>query len=91
MRGEKQMQWLDKLKIAIIEKNTQEIEKLLETLPEFKDLQQMQEAQYLIKEAATLVYALKDETMASMQKVKKNLSFLRSTQVESTSNLDIKS
>lgn len=83
--------WLNKLKIAIIEKNTDAIDALLEDLPEFKSAEEMHEAQYLFAEVENLLISLKDETQASMQQIKKNLSFLRSTQTKPSTTLDIKS
>lgn len=83
--------WLKKLKIAIIEKNTDTIDTLLQDLPEFKSIEEMREAQYLFKEVEKLVSSLKDETQVSMQQIKNNLSFLRSTQTKPTTTLDVKS
>ncbi len=42
--------WLTKLQIAIIEKNTQSIDKLLDETPEFSDKKQMEQAMYLLRE-----------------------------------------
>ena len=90
MHGEKVQMWLNKLKIAIIEKNTEQINALLEELPSFKDIEEMKEAQHLLKEAAILLISLKSETQDSMQQIQKNISFLKSTQANSTPTLDIK-
>ncbi len=84
------MQWLNKLKIAIIEKKTEEIESLLKETPQLESVEDMKEAQYLFKEAMTLFTTLKDETQASMKQIQKNLSFLRSTQTKPIPSLDIK-
>ena len=83
--------WLSKFKIAIIEKNTEQIDTLLEELPSFKTEDEMKEAQYLMKEAAVLLLHLKNQTQDTMQRVQKNLSFLKSTQTNDSSALDIKS
>ena len=71
--------WINDLQIAIIEKDTDKLDELLETLPEFKDKEEMQKAAYLLKEALALLYKLKDETSASMKQIKKSLDFLNST------------
>ena len=83
--------WLSKFKIAIIERNTEEIDTLLEELPTFTTVDEMKEAQYLMKEAATLLLNLKSQTQDTMQRIQKNLSFLKSTQTNDSSALDIKS
>ncbi|MEA3372131.1 MAG: hypothetical protein U9Q62_00430 [Campylobacterota bacterium] len=83
--------WLTKLKIAIVEKNTDALAKLLEEMPELSDVQEMREAMYLLAEASELLHTLKDETAASMEQVQKNISFLRSTETQSSNKLDIKS
>ena len=83
--------WLSKFKIAIIEKNTEQINTLLEELPTFTTVDEMKEAQYLMKEAATLLLNLKSQTKDTMQRIQKNLSFLKSTQTNDSSALDIKS
>ena len=83
--------WLTKLKIAIVEKDTDKLAKLMDNLPELETQEEMNEALYLIREAAELVYTLKDETAYSMKQIKKNLDFLKSTETKSASKLDIKS
>ncbi|QFR48364.1 hypothetical protein FJR48_00930 [Sulfurimonas lithotrophica] len=83
--------WLNKLQIAIVEKDTDKLDELLNTLPEFKNKEEMQKASYLLKEAMVLLLKLKSETSASMKQIKKNLEFLNSTQSNPTNKLDIKS
>lgn len=90
-RGESQLMWLTKLKIAIIEKNTDAIAKLLDDIPQPHNLKETEEAICLLKEASELLYTLRDETENSMKKIQKNLSFLRSTDTSSSTILDIKS
>ncbi|OHD96754.1 MAG: hypothetical protein A3E21_09640 [Sulfurimonas sp. RIFCSPHIGHO2_12_FULL_36_9] len=83
--------WLDKLKIAIIEKNADAISRLLDDIPQLKDKKEIEEAVYLLKEATSLMHTLKNETSASMKQIKKNLDFLRSTDVHTSKKLDIRS
>lgn len=89
--GERVQMWLNKLQIAIVEKDTDKLDELLNTLPEFKNKEEMQKASYLLKEAMVLLLKLKGETSASMKQIKKNLEFLNSTQSNPTNKLDIKS
>ena len=83
--------WINNLKIAIVEKNTDNIDKLLDSIPEFKDLKEAEPAMYLLKEALELLHTLKDETAESTMKIKKNLDFINSTQHTNANTLDIKS
>lgn len=83
--------WLTKLKIAIVEKNADALNKLLGDIPQIEDAKELEEAIYLLKEATALINSLKDETEASMKLIKKNLDFLRSSDGVPSSNLDIKS
>lgn len=82
--------WLDKLKIATIEKDVASLEKLLRDVPELKEKREREEALYLLKEATLQMQKLKDETLVSMQQMKKNLDFLRATDSRSFKNLDIR-
>ena len=83
--------WLTKLKVAIVEKDTQTFSKLIEAVPKLESTEEMSEAVYLIREASELLYTLQDATSASMKQIKKNLIFLKSTEAPRASQLDIKS
>ena len=83
--------WLTKLKIAIVEKNTDSLDKLLEDIPKLEDKKDIEEAIYLLREASEIVHTLKDETSDSMKQIKKNLQFLRSTDIPTSNKLDITS
>ncbi len=83
--------WLTKIKIAIVEKNIDSLNSLLDETPKFEKIEDMEEAKYLLKEATELVYKLQDETSASMKQIKKNIDFLRSTEAPKANGLDIKS
>ena len=72
--------WTTKLKIAIVEKNIDAIDTLLDNLPQLKDKKEIEEALYLLQEAANIVTNLKNSTLDSMIQMKKNLVFLHSTE-----------
>ena len=82
--------WLTKLKIAIVEKNTDSLESLLDDIPELTEKEEVDQAIYLLREATELLYRLQDETKISMGKIKKNIAFLRSTERRKINKLDIK-
>lgn len=91
MRGERPIMWLNKLKIAVIEKNFSSIDKLLGEIPKLQSQREIEEAIYLLKEASDIADILKDDTSKSMKQIKKNLNFLRSTDIPTSKNLDIRS
>lgn len=84
--------WSNKFKIAIVEKNTDAIDKLLDEIPEFSNNKDIQEAIYLMREGAKLLYKLRDEASDVISQLKKNIDFLDSTQTPNyQTRLDIKS
>ncbi|WP_455757420.1 hypothetical protein [Sulfurimonas sp.] len=82
--------WLKQLKIAIVEKNTDNINKLMDDIPQLEDIDEINQAIYLLREASELVHTLKDDVSKSMIQMKKNIDFLKSTQSKKKSTLDIK-
>ena len=83
--------WLTRLKIALVEKDTEKLSELMENIPKLESVSEMQEAFFLTKEAQKLVSTLQSETATSMKQIKQNLTFLKSTQEPKVSKLDIKS
>jgi len=72
------MSWLNDLKIAVIEENTQEISILIETLPDFTDLDKAKEALSLVGQAIKITDAKKTEVLNTLNKIKKTKEFLSS-------------
>ncbi len=83
--------WADALEIAIIEQDIDTISNLLDNMVEIQDVQEAKRAFYLLEEVSILVGNLKDETAASMKKMKKNINFLKATQSSLENKLDITS
>jgi len=83
--------WHNKLKIAIVNKDTDAIDSLLDNMPEFSEVSKMQEAMYLLKEVSSLAKMLQDETTISMKQIKRNINFLKSTNLDTSSTLNITS
>ena len=83
--------WLTKLKIAIVEKNTDSLGELINNIPKLSSKEDIDKAIYLTKEAAELLKTLRIDTKISMDKIKKNLAFLNSTHAKVKNRLDIKS
>ena len=82
--------WLNKFKIAIVQKDTNTLEKLLDEVPKFDNIEDAKKATYLLKEALALLYSLQDETSTAMRQIKKNIDFLNTTVHDSVGSLDIR-
>ena len=85
--------WVTKLKLAIVEKNTEAVDELLGSMPDFdaKEKKKIEEAMFLLREALILVHTLQDETASSMKLIKQNIKFLKANQENPTSSLNITS
>ncbi len=71
-------QWINDLKIAIIEENINKIRKLIDSMPAFEKLEDMKEAFALIGEAKNIVEKHKKEISREMEKIRKSKKFLES-------------
>lgn len=81
--------WLKSLKIAIVEQNTQLLDKLLEDIPHFSSKEELDQAICLLEEATNMMHTLREETRQTMLQLKKNLDFLRTTDIPTSKNLDV--
>jgi len=81
--------WLTKLKIAIVEKNTDNLNKLMDDIPQLEDKKEIEEAIYLLKEASAIVQNLKEGLDKSMKQMQKNIKFLRVTESTASSKFDV--
>ena len=83
--------WVTKLKLAIVEKNTEAMDELLSSMPSFeeKEKKEIEEAMFLLREALILVHTLQDETASSMKLIKQNIKFLKVNQENPKSSLNI--
>ena len=83
--------WLKSLKIAIVEKNTEKINELMDSIPTLENDAEVQEAIYLLRAAWELVLSFQNDIQKSMSQMKKNLDFLKSTESKPAAKFDIKS
>ncbi len=83
--------WLNSLKIAIIEQDTEKMAQLMDALPQFEKQEEIASALVLIAEAKKMIVGLREDTMHSMAQMQKSISFLESTQRPHTAKLDISS
>lgn len=82
--------WLTKFKTALVLEETDKIVPLLEEMPHFESLAEMEEAAYLLRQATELVTHHKHETAQVLRQLKNTLEFLKSTPTPSDSSLNIK-
>lgn len=74
------MKWIEKLKLAVIERNVSQIETLsVQMVPKFESKAQAQEALALLQEAIQIVDDEKKKTLDTMNKIKKTKAFLSSS------------
>lgn len=83
--------WLNKLKIAVSQKDPELLDSLLAEIPELTEKEDLDSAIVLLAQAKEIIQNLQNETEASMKQIKKNLEFLKSTQAVQTHKFDIKS
>lgn len=83
--------WYRELQIAIIEKDTQKIGELVNSMPHFKTIDEMSRAQHLLVEAGSLIDTLREEAALTMKQLKKHIDFLKSTQDSAPNKLDLRS
>lgn len=81
--------WLNEFKIAIISKDIQKIDSLISSMPQFKEIREMEETFYLFRQADELLNTLKNETAISMKKIRDTISFVESTQTPGSFRLNI--
>ena len=89
--GERQPMWLNKLKVAVVQKDVKLLGALLEDIPSLETPEEIENARYLLQEATKLVQSLQDNTFASMKQIKKNIAFLNSGIADSPAKFDITS
>ncbi|MDQ7045246.1 MAG: hypothetical protein Q9M32_04955, partial [Sulfurimonas sp.] len=64
--------WLKQLTIAIVEKDTDKLSKLMEEVPELTKKEDLDSAICLLAEATQLTTSLRDDTQKSMIQMQKN-------------------
>jgi hypothetical protein len=85
------MDWFDKLKVAIVTKDTNQIKLLTKELPKFESVEELRKAQHLINEAYKQMLTLRDDTSSQLSKIKRSIEFIESTHLDKKQGLDITS
>ncbi len=72
------MKWLSDLKLAVVNNNIKEIERLIANVPEITELSDAQETLALIQQSILLVEEEKKKAIEIMNKIKRTKAFLKS-------------
>lgn len=82
--------WLIKLKTALALEEIDTISSMLDDMPQFKTVREMEEAAYLLAQCKILLETYKKQTGQTLYQIKNTLDFLKSTQAEPPSSLNLK-
>ena len=82
--------WLNNFKKAIILKEFQTLNQLIDEMPSMDSLAEMEEAAYLLHNAKVLLETEQSVTLSSLQQLKNTIDFLKATENTPTSSLNLK-
>ncbi|HEX5623990.1 MAG TPA: hypothetical protein VFX57_06100 [Sulfuricurvum sp.] len=82
--------WLSNFKKALILKEFDTLEELIEVMPTFDSLQEIEEAAYLLNHARTLLETEQSATRHSLQQLKNTIDFLKATENTPSSSINLK-
>ena len=82
--------WLSKLKTALVLEEIERISALLDEMPQFDTIEQMEEAAFLLQQSKTLLEQKKIQTAQTLQQLKNSLDFLKSTETQQAHSLNLK-
>jgi len=82
--------WLNNFKRAVLLKEFETLDRLIDEMPTMDSLAQMEEAAYLLQHAKTLLEAEQTTTRSSLQQIKNTIDFLKATENTPTSSINFK-
>lgn len=82
--------WLAKLKSALVLEETAQLAALIDTMPQFDTLEEMEQAAYLLRQAKAFLETKKGETAQTLLQLKKSIDFLNSSQPVPSSTINLK-
>jgi len=82
--------WLNDLKKAIILQDVQKLESLIDQMPKFSTLLDMEEAGYLLLTAKTFLERERSLTLHSLSQLKNTIDFLKATENITASSINLK-
>ncbi|MCX6073483.1 MAG: hypothetical protein NTY39_04110 [Campylobacterales bacterium] len=82
--------WLKEFKKALILKDFDTLDSLIDQMPSMESLAQMEEASYLFQNARVLIESEQVATLRAMQQLKNTLDFLKATENSISPTINIK-
>lgn len=82
--------WLSNFKKALILKEFDTLEELIEVMPPFESLSQMEEAAFLLHHAKILLETEQSTTLNTLQQLKNTIDFLKATENTPASTINLK-
>lgn len=82
--------WLNDLKKAIILQDTQKLSSLIDQMPHFSTLIEMEAAAYLLLSAKTFLESERSLTLHSLSQLKNTIDFLKATENTTASSINLK-
>lgn len=82
--------WLNDFKKAIILQDAQKLELLLDQMPQFSNLSEMEEATYLLLNAQEFLDNERSLTLHSLSQLKNTMDFLKATENITASSINLK-
>ena len=82
--------WLSKLKTALVLEEIEHLSALLDEMPQFDTIEQMEEAAFILQQSKTLLEQKKIQTAQTLQQLKNSLDFLKSTETQQAHSLNLK-
>jgi len=82
--------WLNDLKKAIILQDTQKLDSLIDQMPQFTTLLDMEEAVYLLLNAKTFLEEERSHTLHALLQLKNTIYFLKATENITASSINLK-
>ena len=82
--------WLNELKKAIILQDSQNLNTLIDQMPQFTTLPEMEEAAYLLLSAQIFLENERSQTLHSLTQLKNTIDFLKATENITASSINLK-
>lgn len=82
--------WLSSFKAAIGSEDIEKISLLIDQMPTFENLQEVEEAAYLLLHAKAMLETEQNKNRFALQQLKNTIDFLQSSENPSQSTLNIK-
>ena len=82
--------WLSDFKKAVILKEFETLNQLINDMPSMESLAQMEEAAYLLHHAKSLLELEQSATLGSLQQLKNTIDFLKATENTPASSFNLK-